>query len=592
MSASSASSRAARRTANPTGFFGIALADILANGVAVIILLITIIIADKYQAEQKKLEQADEIAVVLSRDLANSVVMNNLAASAPAMLHDYENSPLDVNPDHSIMPVLELHQTGVRHFYTGEFWTRGELLRQDNGLDTYLTTLTAEQRARLRTDVYEVAQFYLYRSLMQVHEVPLFHWHFSVYDPGDGTGAGDGTGTQQQRTAARAELQSFFAGLGGEEGAREGDSERGNEEGNAGDTGNSSDFNDRDHRGAAGGRGAGDLGGQPWLSPYLGGGYPLDTQLLSREQQAQQAAQAQAARAAARAGARSAAGQNSDGTTGSPDGTGSQRGGVGTPSENANPRPRRIRLASGEAFGPPQSGLPADDYVLLVAMLSTLKYLQGLVDAEQSPVHAIRTLTSLFMGFANQSLPLTEAEQVNIDAMLYRLQEPTPELTLNHTIPLQLNPRPYTRAQLIAAVNTALYEVQIEHPEPLASSARVNLLFNEYPEIYQGLNIELMAGSTLFTPQYASDDEYRWRAVAFVYPQLDDFVVGFLYAAIATDGALVLPADENGISIDGYPWTVARVAAARTNLRLLWIFSAVLIVLLLLLYWRTRRGDR
>ena len=80
------------------GFAGVALADILANSVAIVIMMIVVTIFIKHEADQKKLEQVEDVSVLLSREIATSVVMNALPTSPPARLHDYNTSPLDRKP--------------------------------------------------------------------------------------------------------------------------------------------------------------------------------------------------------------------------------------------------------------------------------------------------------------------------------------------------------------------------------------------------------------------------------------------------------------------------------------------------------------
>lgn len=160
------------------GFTGVALADILANGVAMVVILIAITVSVRNAQEQERLEQAQDVSVLLSRELATSVVMNALPTSPPSVLHDYERSPLDQNPQHSLMPILELRKEGVRNRYNGRLFRRRELLRQDNGLDRYLQSLSLPQRQNLRLDVLSIRNFYIAMSIFKQNGVRPFHWHF------------------------------------------------------------------------------------------------------------------------------------------------------------------------------------------------------------------------------------------------------------------------------------------------------------------------------------------------------------------------------------------------------------------------------
>ena len=115
-------------------FAGVALVDILANGVAMLIIVIVVSIATRVEQEERRAEQADEVAAVMSHKFSTSLVLNSLAASPPARLHDYETSPLDQVYGPELLPILELHPGFVREFYVGAIWTRRALLSERSGL--------------------------------------------------------------------------------------------------------------------------------------------------------------------------------------------------------------------------------------------------------------------------------------------------------------------------------------------------------------------------------------------------------------------------------------------------------------------------
>ena len=64
----------------------------------------------------------------MSHKFSTSLVLNSLAASPPARLHDYETSPMDQLLLPELLPILELHAGFVREFYSGTLWTRRQLL--------------------------------------------------------------------------------------------------------------------------------------------------------------------------------------------------------------------------------------------------------------------------------------------------------------------------------------------------------------------------------------------------------------------------------------------------------------------------------
>ena len=167
-----------RRFRRMPDFAGVALVDILANGVAMLIIVIVLSIAARMEREERYAEQASEVATVMSHKFSTSLVLNSLAASPPARLHDYENSPLDRILDPEILPILELHGGFVREFYSGAIWTRRDLLEEHGGLGAWLAGLGDQARARLRVDVYDIPQFYVTMSILREHGIRVFHWHF------------------------------------------------------------------------------------------------------------------------------------------------------------------------------------------------------------------------------------------------------------------------------------------------------------------------------------------------------------------------------------------------------------------------------
>ncbi len=168
----------ANNTGGTPSFAGIALADILANGVAIILLMIIINLQVKSSAQVDLAEKVKDVSILLSRDIAKQVVMNALPTSPPARLHDYTRSQVDRFPKESIMPVLELTEDGVRDFYSGNIWHRNSLFLTNNALDQYLSSLYFFQKKNLRVDVYAVKNFYLLMSILKDHDIAIKHWHF------------------------------------------------------------------------------------------------------------------------------------------------------------------------------------------------------------------------------------------------------------------------------------------------------------------------------------------------------------------------------------------------------------------------------
>ena len=220
MTGATAVARTSRRMPD---FAGVALVDILANGVAMLIIVIVVSIAARMEREERQVEQASEVAAVMSHKFSTSLVLNSLAASPPARLHDYETSPLDQILDPEILPILELHGGFVRNFHSGRTWTRRELLREHNGFSAWAAGLGFQQRARLRVDVYDVPQFYLAMAILREHGIRVYHWHFltGALSPGEaarcppGVAAKDCRGGEADRPAPLPELAMDERGSGG-----------------------------------------------------------------------------------------------------------------------------------------------------------------------------------------------------------------------------------------------------------------------------------------------------------------------------------------------------------------------------------------
>ena len=112
---------------------------------------------------------------------------------------------------------------------------------------------------------------------------------------------------------------------------------------------------------------------------------------------------------------------------------------------------------------------------------------------------------------------------------------------------------------LVLETNRRLQTVRIGRagaPE-LPDSARVVLDINAYPGIWKGLSIAIEPDSVLLMPS-APPAPPGWRAVAYVAPTLDDFIVGFVFAGVDRQGRLWIGAEDNRVRLDGRPLTTER----------------------------------
>ena len=173
----------AKRKGFLIGFGSVALADILANGVAVILILILVTINLKKERDKIESRQIEEVSIVLSREIAKSAVANDLKSSRPALLHDYENSPIDQLLNPAFMPILELHDDYVRDYYSGMKVDRESLLLKGNLLERMAASFNDYQKERIRLDVYSVKLYYIALSILKEYGIDVKHWHFLGYPP-------------------------------------------------------------------------------------------------------------------------------------------------------------------------------------------------------------------------------------------------------------------------------------------------------------------------------------------------------------------------------------------------------------------------
>jgi hypothetical protein len=150
----------------------IALADILANGVAILLILIVISISSKQQNIEKELEQISLVGSVMSRDIASSIVTNSLPSSTPAVLHDY-NHERDKN--NVILTLYKNYLTIDEYKKPIIKLNKKELLLLNNKLDKFLLNPI---KKRLRADIKHIKMYYLVFSIIKKHKRRVSHWHF------------------------------------------------------------------------------------------------------------------------------------------------------------------------------------------------------------------------------------------------------------------------------------------------------------------------------------------------------------------------------------------------------------------------------
>ena len=661
-------------------FAGVALVDILANGVAMLIIVIVVSIAARMEREERYAEQASEVAAVMSHKFSTSLVLNSLAASPPARLHDYETSPLDQFLHPGILPILEMHRGFVREFYSGTIWTRRELLEEHSGLGEWLAGFTDEQRVRLRIDVYDIPQFYLTMSILREHGINVYHWHFvtgaltageAVSCPG-GVAAKDCPGGGGEAPAPLPQLALDDHGSGGPRsldtpliappsGSGQESSGAGSRPGfMPGGTGSApGPLPGNVVPGVAGSAGAG-FATQGAASGTAGAGLQPGSGSSGAADEGRGAGGEDSRLAGTERGLLSGP-QGADGGRGFGTGPdldsgaaanlgsfpGAREGARRPPREGARQsgRGQRARAGSGPGGSGPQmnlrialpesirraaqsgeQGAPALE-ALFGIVLHYLGGLQDSLDAGDTPSPQVEGFAERIQRAFRAPPPITDAErQVARDLALKFALLPhlaTPDFRPD---PLTLHPVPPgsgTEAVLVVEPNRLNDAVWVDRgvgasrddtqagegtgegaQEGVESDGearggafpprgRAALALNAYPGIWQGLEIRVEPYSVVLMPPEARRPErMRWRAVAYIAPRLDDFIVGFVFADLDTDGRLRIQADANRVRLEGRPlfteyresafgsrgWLVTLYAALAAGLALLgvgWRYLAV-----------------
>ena len=498
-------------------FAGVALADILANSVAIVIIMIVVMLMTRYEEEQDKLEQTEDVAVLLSRELATSFVMNALPTSPPAQLHDYVTSPLDRNPQHARMPIIELHNDFVRDYYTGRIYQRDELLRHDNALDSYLAHLAPGQLAAMRVDVYGIGQFYVAMSIFKAHNHQPRHWHFL----GGAGGASNVAAKQRSPTVRKSTAEHAEEAFG--------------------DSPTAGDAQWPD----------GSQGALPTdVSLALVGGdsraYPNDPTDASAGAGHRDPAQEYFELPG---GVQDAAAQHGDRVAdqpqpGQPVGDGAQRGG------------NRFRTAT----EPGQS--VALDNIDTLDMFVVLRGLFAYMAVEQAA--ADQGLPSGLPRYDFRRdvleraarLPAPQPEEVQLlRSLVYLVKRPRqPEST---ALAFAVVGNADVRGQALGLfvhepLHGALWLRDTHQTSPVLEAAEITLQLGAHAEIHEGLRVALGRDYIILVPPPALPDPVpRWRIVTLVNAQRDDFVTGFVFAALDDTGRLILSTEENAVSMHG-----------------------------------------
>ena len=565
-------------------FAGVALVDILANGVAVLIIIIIVSIASRLDQEQRYAEQEEEVAAVMTRQFSTSLVLNRLAASPAARLHDYENSPLDQVLDPDTLPIIEMHRDYVREYYTGTVWTRQELLQENNSMDAWLAGFSAEKKLRLRIDLYDVRQFYVAMSILREHGVNAGHWHFlpGVLPLAQARSCPPGVPAEDCLDLAAQDAPPTLPELAqartGQRGLGEHDWPPPEQAGTADGAGGTGDELGPAPGGTTLGRGfAGGGGAQPGDMNSTGefrGLGPSGSDAFGW-------------------GLGNSSFPNS--------GSGRGRGGRGLGSGLESPRGIRLRLALPESQRPDQqvpfefTPASANDLAyMLGAIMYFLSQAQEILDKGGSPTPLLTRLVPNLLQWIETPPPLTDEQLalVHFLAMDYELSLGKSDASE----PLRIHPvrlREDAHARLMLRPNRLLQDVKVgrdatQARDELPPKARATLSLNAFPGIWRGLQVNLERdAAVIMPPQQQHPEEVRWRAVAYIAPQLDDYIIGFVYAGIGPSGALEIQADDNRVHVGEQRLITAyRESVLGSKGWLVILYAGLAVGLLALFLWR------
>ncbi|MGI9310559.1 MAG: hypothetical protein ACR2P7_03370, partial [bacterium] len=234
---------------------------------------------------------------------------------------------------------------------------------------------------------------------------------------------------------------------------------------------------------------------------------------------------------------------------------------------------------------------------MFAAMLHYLGELQDTLDAGGSPSAQIATFSVRLMAAFQTPPKLTQAERAVARELavhfalrgLTRQAERDAESNAPGTLTLRADETETDAARedavLVVAPNQPSQTVGLHQSGgDLPARGRVALALNAYPGIWQGLDLRLAPGSVLLMPpQPRRAEAMRWRAVAYISPQLDDFIVGFVFADFDARGNLHAQADANRLRLDGRA-VFSRYAESAFGARgwLVSLYAALAIGLLLL----------
>ncbi len=269
------------------------------------------------------------------------------------------------------------------------------------------------------------------------------------------------------------------------------------------------------------------------------------------------------------------------------------------PEENERQRNRRNNGSPGEQTRRLDTLPPLRD--ILAILLGYMREVQELLDRGQSPLPLLQGFSDSMEEQLQNPPPVRAADEELILPLVEHFIAYWPDDSAPD-VRQELRPQ-LSSAALILPPNTGVEELVLggneyqeklpELPSPKPVRVRINL----YPSVFRGLLQNLELHSVLLMPPEQQDPgQFRWRAVTYISPAFDDYVFGFVYAALDADGELLVQADANRVQV-GQHFTRTVAPPREFDVRdWMTLFYALLVGALLLFlvpalayWWRVRR---
>ena len=471
------------------------------------------------------------------------------------------------------MPIIELHDNYVRNYYTGKTISRDELLLQNNPLDKFLRRLNPHQLVRMRVDVYSIHLFYIVMSIYKARAGRLpGHWHFLAY-PASHKGKKDNLmasdGPERKASASTDEE-------GAEEGGTEGEPGQNNEDQN-------NEYQNDDRQMAASEQ-------QTYAAGELGLAIPSQTEFFSDVASNSNYPYNDLGFESADDFDQTDIPQDLPGSTDQGDSTEERSESVFSALakmmqqslNKRNPmgggqRTIRSRFRSANPNAQDTSGAEID---------MKQQQQQDLLGNPQPPLSFLQVLPALFdymeevqentnrgyklssladynfrrdvlgrigktRAFTSEEFEMFKRIQKSAESIPSKRKDTLPvksqetDLIVGKTLAVELNQR--------IANATLLHDSNQTNIEDLSGKVNIVGQFSLYPEIYRGLKFPLIEDILVLMPlKQTQPEQFQWRVITLVSPELDDFVTAYVYAKLE-QGRLLIASNENGLRVASLP---------------------------------------